>query len=674
MYESQRGTVPGAPLADMLFQFCFGLFVNGLEQRLRETGEQVQRFSRDGGQSAYAPIPPWVDDLAVLVEAEQACDLPAKLRNIVVSRHGMMAAIGIQTNFEAGKTEAQIVLRGSGSLQIRREMLVHGNAELPIVLLDGRTVRLRLVETYVHLGTLTHAHACLMPELKRRAALAEGVFRKVWRAILHNRFVPLTDKVHCVEGMVVDKFMHNAGVWHFQTSAEQSKFHSTLMSFRRRMFWPACGFSPQFLSDVEACAALRVLLPEEILDIRRARQLCTSAHFGDAFLQSSVVEERTWLQEAALSLSRVAPQIIPQHGSSCEEDLSWILEICHQRRDALLNAIRRYKKQLLHGRAEMGQEVLRAASCRSHAEKLGVIFCRVPAWSDPALHGGVRCEVCGKCLKSDQACAVHRRQAHGIAAPSTEAARGTACVVCRKEFFSTSRLRAHLHRMPQCLRVHIEADMPPAQLHETVTGTSAWQPVTDFIGPSPFWATLRPVAQPLLIDDDGRVESTASCYRSFVGTESDVTSSLRAALRCAAELECQYGQSIEQTFRDLDGMCDGASHSQGCRLAHVMYDAWQRRGGCRVDVDTGCLVFDGSQHVIFFPQCITGASGFGRAFRMCEALSMSSRPMHVVFKRAFTEPQLHRKKKEPFQSLWRALQTALLPTAASPQTLNPNKP
>ena len=616
VYASQRGTVPGAPLADMLFQFTFGLFVSGLEQRLQDEG----CFQRDDGQSAHASIPTWADDLAVLVESEQADGLPGKLKHVVGLTHGMMAAIGIQVNFGAGKSEAQIAVQGKESLKVRRDLLVHGNAELPVPLLDGRVVRLRLVETYLHLGTLTHAQASLMPELKRRAALAEGIFRQVRRAILTNRHVPLADKVCCVESLVVDKFLHNAGVWHFQTNAEEAKFHATVMSFRRRMLWPACGFSPQFLSDVETCAVLNVLLPEEILDIRRARQLCTLASFGDDYLRSAVADEKTWLMQATESFLRVAPKVARQPEEEGQLDACGILDLCRQRRSEILCAIRLHRKHILRDRVGLGREVERAAACRSQAEKLGVLLCRVPTLNDHLLLDGVRCEVCGKSLKDAQACAAHKRQAHGIGAPSTMVARGTACMVCKKEFWSTKRLKAHLYRVPQCLRVHVEADMPPINQQEVVSGDSAFQPVTDLIGPSPFWATLRPPLTPQMRHDDGPPESAASCYQSFLGSDVDIASSLRAALRCAARLECRSGQSAGQTFRELAGMRFESSCTLGCQLAEGMYDSWRRGECCKVDVEFGCLTFDGSQHVLFIPNKITEASGFGRAFRTCEAL------------------------------------------------------
>ena len=63
-----------------------------------------------------------------------------------------------------------------------------------------------------------------------------------------------------------------------------------------------------------------------------------------------------------------------------------------------------------------------------------------------------------------------------------------------------------------------------------------------------------------------------------------------------------------------------SSCTLGCQLAEGMYDSWRRGECCKVNVESGCLTFDGSQHVLFIPNKITEASGFGRAFRTCEAL------------------------------------------------------
>ena len=165
--------------------------------------------------------------------------------------------------------------------------------------------------------------------------------------------------------------------------------------------------------------------------------------------------------------------------------------MCQQHKYEIPRALERCRKQTFHGRVEFAKEVVRAADCRSKVEKVGVLFCRVPALQDQTTLEGkdwVRCES----MQSEQACAAHRRQAHGITAPSIEAAGGRACMICRREFWTTKQLNAQLYRMPQCLHVHKEADFPPITPQELMHGALAWKPVTNFIGPCPFWATLRP--------------------------------------------------------------------------------------------------------------------------------------------------------------------------------------
>ena len=122
------------------------------------------------------------------------------------------------------------------------------------------------------------------------------------------------------------------------------------------------------------------------------------------------------------------------------------------------------------------------------------------------------------------------------------------------------------------------------------------------------------------INHDGPTESVASRLRSLIGSETDVTSSLRAALPCAARLKCQSGQRYECTFHALEGIMLEPSSALGCRLAKALYDSWRRGLGCQVHVNCGCVFFDGSQHVMFLPNMITEITCFGQALRLCEAL------------------------------------------------------
>ena len=71
--QTVKGTVPGAPLADILFQYVFRAAVATIAETLNCEGHSFSIVGEDGPLSAEPTS--WLDDLTLIVQADAAMDL-----------------------------------------------------------------------------------------------------------------------------------------------------------------------------------------------------------------------------------------------------------------------------------------------------------------------------------------------------------------------------------------------------------------------------------------------------------------------------------------------------------------------------------------------------------------------------------------------------------------------
>ena len=162
-WQTCSGTVPGTPLADILFQFVQTSFLKNLRRQLGELNLVVTACQRH----VQGPAPTWADDVAVLLPPCRACDVELGLREITRVAESCSRSTGVFLNFDDGKTEGMPLLHGEGSVAVRRRLLAEEQPILEVPLTSGDTAHLRLVRSYVHLGgQVDHHGGCLEDVLR----------------------------------------------------------------------------------------------------------------------------------------------------------------------------------------------------------------------------------------------------------------------------------------------------------------------------------------------------------------------------------------------------------------------------------------------------------------------------------------------------------------------------
>ncbi|CAE7837407.1 unnamed protein product [Symbiodinium sp. CCMP2592] len=479
VFQTQAGTVPGAPLADLLFQFAAAPAYQTLQQCLQQEGLAVSLE----GVASHALT--WLDDFAVPMLSPTAHALPARLARVAALTSQALATTGVAMNFEPGKSEAVVCMCGQGSQQARQELFVAKRGRISVSLQPGEQVELVCTPRYTHLGSVRSPECNALPDIRRRRTLAADVCTKVCRRLLRNPALEMAEKRTYLFSLVLSKFMHGLATWAMTTKKEQTAYQAAYMSLLRPAVRPLLSFPCWRLTHEQTCAVLHAMTPDEALHCHRVRIIAQVAAKGTPFMRALLHASGLWLNQAwqavswlvSLDLSSSLRVWVQSHDKS-ELLQAWPLSCVET--TALL---RRARRLCIKQRESMIPGSVRKARAFHKAEQAGLLHFRCHIGQDTQ-----QCHRCGARCASKAALAAHVRKVHGVAAPQ-RVAMGTACLCCGKEFWATSRLREHFRTATTCRTVYEHADLNA--LPDEQIGTPQ-HPVVPFIGPRPFWATLRP--------------------------------------------------------------------------------------------------------------------------------------------------------------------------------------
>ena len=181
--HTKSGTTPRSPL-----EFVQTSFMRNVMHDLEEHGLTARITTRSDASSPQG----WAGDVAVVLPMSTADKIEGRLRTVVPLLDRQSRLMGIDLNYEVGKTEALISLRGAHGVTIRRHLLAADTPQLDIHVPGRQSVRLKLVEGYTHLGNVI-TYTCI-PRARRRCLLCEGSnkrFFAIRNLQLRKRFISL---------------------------------------------------------------------------------------------------------------------------------------------------------------------------------------------------------------------------------------------------------------------------------------------------------------------------------------------------------------------------------------------------------------------------------------------------------------------------------------------------
>ena len=444
-YISGSGTAPGSPIADLLFSFVYARFLNHAEELLLSEGHFVALCP----DSAPAVMPTWADDTAVLIGPLPPKALAPTLQRVTELVSAGLSSHGLDPNFGPGKTEAVVHFGGSGSQAARRALLC---IEDPGVQFQKRAegpCKLRLVPTYVHLGTVVSHNALETPNLHYRAMLLRQLFVPLRKRLLFNRNLTRAEKVRILEERALPKFLFGAGLWTLRTVQEQALAVEPIQKALRQAFRPILGVSSEGFTNDEIAAALGLPTAAQFLEQAQAAALLHLAHTASEEVCAGLSLDGTWYGQAWNALRRVMGEHCPV--ALCFSQPPGLGDLLTLLPANCGRLCRNYLRVCKQGRPPVDLRPRSAAAAEAPI---------VQATAHPALTHV--CNTCGVAFLNARRLAVHRARKHGELSLGTAIAWGTRCEKCGVEFWHPCRLAQHLNRSLPCRQVYAHSDLQPS--------------------------------------------------------------------------------------------------------------------------------------------------------------------------------------------------------------------
>ena len=482
-FRTRSGTVPGAPLADLLFQLVFGQVLGHISEESEHQGIRPLLPGSGDAAAMHLPAPSWMDDVAFPLISEAPDQLLQQASSLVQIVEASFRAAGVRLNFTRGKTEFLPIIVGRHSQQLRKQWLCAAEPTFRVQTEDG-PVQIHLTERYTHLGSELDASGLDTIDITRRRHLARELLKAISRLVRNPNLSP-DEKLDLVVNMPLTRLRHGAGLWLLQTKQERKLYNLAYAELLRRTFRAICGFSSRGLDDAAICACLGALSSAQARTADVLRHASWLIADGSPIVKDLWFDSGTWHQEVLDAIWRCGETL------GCHSTFCW--DVFVRDPTGAKGWARRYARKCRDHAKSNRQEARQRWGNFAAARDAGAIFVHFEGKASRPVH--FRCATCQAVCSSAASLAAHQRKVHGKLAIATEVASGSRCEACGTEFWSTARLRDHLRRQKACLAVWAAADV----VHTEETPASsryAWRPACRSFGPSPWWATLRPPAPP----------------------------------------------------------------------------------------------------------------------------------------------------------------------------------
>ena len=462
-----RGTRPGDPVADILFNLTMSLILKDVREEILQSC-QVEWF----GQAEHCQdfvqtpeMPPcgfaevvFVDDVALLMHGPDNYVIEEIATKAVSATVAAAARRGLAVSFEKGKTELMWEVRGQGSRKCRTS-LSESNWQVEVETVDG-TKNLRVVHAYKHLGTWVQSGALVAKDISQRAAGARSAWGALHRPFYCKRAVADRTKLQVFQATSMSKHMYNAHTWSRITPADLNnwiqKVRPMLYSFARKFLH---GQAP-FKFSIEVLAGIiQFLSPLDQLHISRLRYLKRLTRYCPAVLWGVLCEVQSepnsWIAHCRQSLQWF--QKFHKHAPNLPVDApmyQWMLAALAD--GSWAGKIKKAAWSCIQFRYSEAQyavwldhfEVQFVKAGGFIADRLSV---QTEVW---------RCEICSEQFGSKRALAMHAHKKHQYRKIAKYFAIDGLCNACMKQFHCRSRLCNHLNGRRQCLDI-LQAVFPP---------------------------------------------------------------------------------------------------------------------------------------------------------------------------------------------------------------------
>lgn len=491
--KTTRGTRPGDPLGDLLFNLIMRLVLRDTHAYIQEctnaewigTPCHCESFARSDeiSSSAYFDVS-FVDDAAIAVHASSLSDLEQLIKRAVEGFHQAAALRGLDVNFDQGKTEVMWDVLGRGSKALKERLHDAGYRLCWKEL--GQAFCLRVSHSYKHLGSWMQTAGSHQREIQHRASQALQSWGCLARSFYNKPYVGIKAKSIAFQSLSMSRLLYNAHTWTGITDEMLAHWQQKLRKPIGLLAKPFLrGVAPVKVDTNDLFAIVQILPPVDQLHLARLRYLKRLLSFCPQglwnFLHQTKDCQTGWLGACVTSfewfLQFYQVPGAPADSHDFDAWLSYIaLDSCWKGR------LKKAAKGCLCFRQAVAEQNIWLKNFTSKFEEAGGV---VPVKPQSA---GVTwiCDLCQKSFGSKRALATHSGRAHGYRRMVKYYAIDTTCNACAKSYHTRKRLIEHLKDAAQCLQT-LQACFPPlsdeavleldAQDHDTTLELRAqgWQ-------------------------------------------------------------------------------------------------------------------------------------------------------------------------------------------------------
>ena len=465
--RTRRGTRPGSCLADVLFNLLFekvlrrrGLFGEDIVPRIPWTGRKsLELFAPESDPSPATVLLQdisYADDHASCIVSPAAASLSGAVCHVLGRSLDSIVGHGLTANFGPRKTAALLVHSGTGS-RAARNAVFHGAKGKLLVLREHQSpVKVDVVPTYRHLGSIISFSGSLLPEVRARVSRAKAAFGEGRRKVFACPHIALPKRVSLFRQHILSALLAGAGAWPTLCQGSWQLLEKCLTSFCRQMV-RVPHWADQHWGRDRLFVTCDMPKAEDLLASERLRFLGQLVRTGP---------DATW------AVLQHCPLAIQAFTAACE----WLYQAVRYTSnhpspgagwDSWLSTMQsrpKYWKGIIR----------RALSWHNGQRQIRVrveSFARA-AW-EPAPKGETAldshehaCLLCKRALSNAQKWASHASLQHGFRAQHYIAAVGHRCRACGTTFANVRRHRTHLQVSKRCLQSVLRDDhdlLPPLQ-------------------------------------------------------------------------------------------------------------------------------------------------------------------------------------------------------------------
>ena len=488
---TMRGTRPGDGFADLLFNLVVGRILRQLESDLEHEGIQTKLYwngrigfeAQDGTDTCTNALNVvWADDIAMMIHHDSPQDLVEVFEIAMKLTVERFAKHGLLLNFEKGKTEVLLLLRGPRSRTLKRDIFHKEEPSLSISPQGFGQIQVRLTDKYKHLGSTIHATGKIRHELRIRVGAAHSAFSQHRRAVYHNRALQFSKRRQIFQACVLSVFYWNCCTWPPLNPADLTYLNGALVRLLRRLLLPEAPHD-----ELLHWTHQKIYMTAGILEPKLYIRVCRLGYFArlmrhgpealwallatDGTWIAQIPDDMTWYTTNCQSRTFRPPFQHPDgpgywHKILLDQPACWKGLLKKATAHALLQAE-------IHTKADLFERSLAKAMANHHKDLLPQPEL-LPAGSTQTYV----CMPCGRTFGSKVGWAIHTFRVHGRLAAARYLADQAACDFCHHTFYNEHRLYLHLRYSKRCFD-HLRSRgicQPPLPGR----GSKAWQSQTQY--------------------------------------------------------------------------------------------------------------------------------------------------------------------------------------------------